>query len=232
MTVYYSILLICDWHPRSMHFNPGDDDGQLLLPSKEDMCAYPTRDTVAGDRNLKRKEALCTTWDEPALRSDQMSWSLLGMAYTLALELGIFGAFDASSSFDNRTVLDSATSSKTRVRTKRIERLLYIYITQVSGRLGLPSMLPEYHQGAQASMEEDDVLLPASKAVEDVIQLAWVKAASILETGNALVPTKDIKRRLIHSGEYIKMLDEQLLPLLETWRKAFNDLNGSASFPK
>ena len=211
-----------------MHFNPGDDDGQLLLPPKEDTYARFTPDIVRGDGKLNRKEALCMTWDEPALRSDQMSWSLLGMAYTLALELGIFGTFDASSSFDNRISLSSAKSLENRGRTQRIKRLLYIYITQVSGRLGLPSMLPEHYQAAQTSMDDYSVLLPASEAVEDVIQQAWVKAASIIATGNAMVfPTKDTARHLIQSGDYFRMLDDHLLPLLESWRKAFKVLNSN-----
>ena len=108
-----------------MHFPPGDDGDDILAPTEVDMDTLTRTDTDS----LKANSATFTNWTEPALRSDRMCWSLIGAAHTLAYELGLFG------SFADAPLLD-------RDRSQRLQRILYVYLSQTSGRLGLSSMFP------------------------------------------------------------------------------------------
>lgn len=122
----FSLLLLSEFHPRSMHFPPGDDGDEILAPTDADAESLILTDDEA-QKGLTAGQAPLRTWTEPALRSDRMCWSLIGAAHTLAYELGLFGSF-----------ADSTVA--TSPRAQRLERLLYVYISQTSGRLGLASM--------------------------------------------------------------------------------------------
>lgn len=124
--ITFSLLLLSEFHPRSMHFPPGDDGDEILAPTDADAESLLWTDDEA-QRGLTAGQAPLRTWTEPALRSDRMCWSLIGAAHTLAYELGLFGSF-----------ADSTVAASPRAR--RLERLLYVYISQTSGRLGLASM--------------------------------------------------------------------------------------------
>lgn len=129
----HSLLLLSDFHPRSMHFPPGDDVDEIFASSDGDM----TRDETQGRNSVDN--STFAGWIEPALRSDRMCWSLVGTAYILAYELGIFGNYA-----DGTRTLDGGIKGRSghfdnSQRANRIERLLYIYVTQTSGRLGFPS---------------------------------------------------------------------------------------------
>ena len=110
-----------------MHFPPGDDGDEILAISDADTESFLITDDEA-QKGLTAGKANFTTWTEPALRSDRLCWSLIGTAHTLAYELGLFGSFADS-------------TQTTCSRAQRLERLLYVYINQTSGRLGLASMI-------------------------------------------------------------------------------------------
>lgn len=83
-------------------------------------------------------------WTEPALRSDRMTWSLIGLSHALAYELGIFGTYsDELQSIDGQIRRQGASSMHDK-RADRIERLLYIYITQACGRFGFPIVYSDH----------------------------------------------------------------------------------------
>ncbi|KAL4864722.1 hypothetical protein BDV12DRAFT_205553 [Aspergillus spectabilis] len=120
-----SLILISDWHPRSVHFPPDTEgwDGELISP------AYDRRNRLHtnGDVPLIRwREDVF----EPARRSERMSWMLLGAATSLAYELGIF---------------DGATASDPQLnaRYNRAARLLYVYTTQMAVKMGCLPLLPD-----------------------------------------------------------------------------------------
>ena len=122
-----------------MHFAPGDDGDEILAPSpletdSYDALKFPSAHTYA-------------VWTEPARRSDRMSWSLVGYAYTLSYELGIFDCMIESGVWIPKDVTRTSNDS---VRANRIGRLLHIYVSQACGRLGLPNPLP--HQ-----IDTDDI---------------------------------------------------------------------------
>ena len=123
-----------------MHFPPGDDGDEILVPLEEEQIVVSTlpNETLQSGKG----RTIMAGWTEPALRSDRMCWSLAGASYTLACELGIFGNFDDETDSLNGDFAQASGSLAYRRRAVRVERLLYIYVTQTSGRLGFPSMLP------------------------------------------------------------------------------------------
>ena len=101
---------------------------------------------------------------EPAWRSDRMSWMLLGNALTLSYELGVFNDLDEpissvstpqsaatpSSSHHPQTATQCPPSSTPlspalayRLRCRKIQKLLIVYVTQLASRLGWTSMIPK-----------------------------------------------------------------------------------------
>ena len=117
-----------------MHFPPGDDGNEILLPLPKDendfRAPLPQKNSVG--------------WAEPAMRSDRMSWSLIGCAYTLAFELGVFDCLATQEVWEPR-------SDAVFERSNRVGRLLYIYVGLITGKLGYPNMLPQQVQAAQES---------------------------------------------------------------------------------
>ena len=124
-----------------MHFPPNDDDEDILAPDEEGLRGL----SLAENESVPLgNEYSIATWTEPAVRSDRMSWSLIGFAHALAHELGIFGNYaDGTVSTDGRVKRRGVPFMQHR-RADRIERLLYIYMTQACGRFGFPSIYPDY----------------------------------------------------------------------------------------
>lgn len=121
-----------------MHFPASDDGGDILASMEGDSIIDDVRDGPA------TRESTFAGWIEPALRSDRMCWSLIGTAYTLAYELGVFGNYAEGTQPIDGGINRRIVAQGHRQRAGRIERLLYIYITQTSGRLGFPSAFPGY----------------------------------------------------------------------------------------
>ncbi|KAJ3522709.1 hypothetical protein NM208_g12742 [Fusarium decemcellulare] len=124
-----SLMLISDWHPRALHFPPETDgwDGLLISPGYDRV-----------NRKHTNNEAPLIRWREdvfePAKRANRMSWMLLGMANNLAYELGVFSNHQPEAS----RLTDSEV-----IRCLRVQKLLYIYVTQTATRLSYPSVFPE-----------------------------------------------------------------------------------------
>ncbi|KAF4451019.1 ARO80-positive transcription regulator of ARO9 and ARO10 [Fusarium albosuccineum] len=124
-----SLMLISDWHPRALHFPPETDgwDGLLISPGYDRV-----------NRKHTNNEAPLIRWREdvfePAKRANRMSWMLLGMANNLAYELGVFS---------NPQPEASGLTDSEVIRCLRVQKLLYIYVTQTATRLSYPSVFPE-----------------------------------------------------------------------------------------
>ena len=111
-----------------MHFPPTDDENEILAPMAADPTdfeqSFPVPASVTNEG-----------WIEPVIRSDRMCWSLIGCAFTLAYELGIFDSLVTEGSW-------SIENGVPGHRESSIARILFIYVSQTSGRLGYPNMLP------------------------------------------------------------------------------------------
>jgi hypothetical protein len=137
-----SLMLLTEWHPRALHFPPGDDDDELISPDdpfEEDANANGLgSEQMKGDGGQR-----IDSWLEPCWRSDRMCWMLLGNATALAFEIGVFDETSEAEFEDANQHLSHATVKAYFRRKNHLKDLLVVYITQTSGRLGLTSMLPQ-----------------------------------------------------------------------------------------
>lgn len=109
-----------------MHFPPGDDGDEALVSIDVDDDTLSKLDNDPSKVGSNAQSTF-TSWTEPALRSDRLCWSLVGFAHSLAYEMGLFGSFAEVPPVDG-------------ARSQRLERILYIYVSQTCGRLGFSSM--------------------------------------------------------------------------------------------
>ncbi|KAL8718876.1 MAG: hypothetical protein Q9225_004045 [Loekoesia sp. 1 TL-2023] len=215
-----SLLLLSEFHPRSMHFPPGDDGDDILTTTEEDWMSLSRNKTTREQPSFG--ETTVVSWSEPALRSDRMCWSLIGMSYTLAYELGVFGTYqDGIRSLQLTEGRNGGLSpSPYEQRIDRIERLLYIYINTASGRFGLPTMYAR--QGEDLDPLRIQARIMARSEAQDPIdniQQYWMDMTTIMKTCNAtLFSSKDHTQALIQSGGYVALL-EQLQPLMNSYRQ-------------
>jgi hypothetical protein len=242
-----SLILLTEWHPRALHFPPGDDDDELVLPD-DPYEAGPKADMYKGfgDKRID-------SWLEPCWRSDRMCWMLLGNAMTLAFEIGVFDETSEQEFEDANQHLSHAIVKAYYRRKNHLRDLLIIYVTQTSGRLGLTSMLPKldrdeslgggltplelYHDRVsrikapppQFGMRADGQRLPLESvatqerhAVQDLVLDFWQRIAKIMEMGNLkLFSNRRKTRELLKSGVYEEMLKLFQGPLTE-WRACFD----------
>ncbi|KAL8664637.1 MAG: hypothetical protein Q9202_002907 [Teloschistes flavicans] len=220
-----SLLLLSEFHPRSMHFPPGDDGDDILTTADDESQTQTLRETPAFG------EATVASWSEPALRSDRMCWSLIGMAYTLAYELGVFGNFQNGTRILQSTerLSGESSSSPQEQRADRIERLLYVYVNSACGRFGFPSMYAARHDDLDLhNIQVRMTSRPQAQNEIDNIQECWTGITLIMKACNASIfPSRDHAQALIQSGEYMTLL-EQLQPTTN----AFEQRLEAAQIPK
>ncbi|KAL5343194.1 hypothetical protein BJX70DRAFT_210109 [Aspergillus crustosus] len=208
-----ALLILTDWHPRNLHFPPGDDENALL-----DLDAHSGRydkdldndaDSAVhrGSSGTLEGRVAFQTWLEPAWRSDRMSWMLLSTAQALAFELGVF---------DQKTDKSLLDSPAEQIRKRRLRRLILVYITQSSGRLGIPSMLPL----PQWTDDIQPTPLTGSKANEiDKMHDCWLGISKIMYQSNQLLfASNEQTSDLIRSGRYREQIDK-FQPFLREWRQ-------------
>lgn len=140
-----------------------------------------------------------------------MSWMLLSTAQALAFELGVF---------DNKSDAKLSTESLAeQTRKRRLRRLILVYITQSSGRLGIPSMLPL----TQWSDDIQPTPLTGSKANEiDKMHDCWLGISKIMYKANQyLFASNEQTSELIRSGRYRDQID-RFQPFLREWRQTID----------
>lgn len=243
-----SLMLLTEWHPRALHFPPGDDDDELVLPDDPDEATGIKADLYrgVGDKRID-------SWLEPCWRSDRMCWMLLGNAMTLAFEIGVFDETSENEFEEANQHLSHATVKAYYRRKNHLKDLLIIYVTQTSGRLGLTSMLPKlerdetltggptplenYHERIkrikapppQFGMRSDGQRLPLESvatqerhAVQDLVLDFWQRIAKVMEMGNLkLFSNRRKTRELLKSGSYEDMLKFFQGPLMD-WKRCFD----------
>jgi hypothetical protein len=210
-----------------MHFPPDEDDDDLMLPDMphgipDPMAASNGGKGIGGHR--------MDAWLEPCWRSDRMCWMLLGMAMSLAMEVGVFDSSEwqrHARGLDGQP-LSAADLTSYDKRRGNVRDLLLVYVTQTSGRLGLTSMLPGFY-----SKPDDSDLYKRQVGQQDSIQEStlhfWLRMASVMREGNnKIFANKAFTRDLIRNGNYQAAL-AQLQPLLRAWR---DDFDACQSIPK
>lgn len=220
-----SLMLLTEWHPRSMHFPPDDDDSELMLPDFGTAQAeLDDGESVKGGIGGQRID----TWLEPCWRSDRICWMLLSMSMSLAFEIGVFDENTARHMAELKLVSEDRIRAYDRRRV-HVRDMLLVYTTQTSGRVGLTTMLPSNYCDPTISKIYDIRNVPAGQPKEMVIHL-WLRIAAIMKTGNEeLFANRTLTRDIIRTGRYKELL-QGLYPVLTSWRKTLDTAHDSKSF--
>ncbi|KAJ5122539.1 hypothetical protein N7448_003671 [Penicillium atrosanguineum] len=214
-----ALLILTDWHPRNLHFPPGDDENTLLDREAQSQSRadkdIDTESQTKGQNSSAEGRVAFQKWLEPAWRSDRMSWMLLSTAQALAFELGVF---------DHKTESKGAHESlPEQTRKRRLRRLILVFITHSSGRLGIPSMLPlpEWAQDMPPTTAD-----PKSERPDlDQMQDCWMEISQIVYDANhQLFASSEQTSELIKSGRYREQID-WFQPQLRAFRQHLDRVN-------
>ena len=209
-----ALLLLTEWHPRVLHFPPANDgwDASLAPSLDDDLKVNPG---VEDNHVARWREEIF----EPAKRSDRMSWMLLGLATTLAHELGVFDTSGAEE--------DTSQSQNQCRRKHRLRRLLFVYVNQLACRIGCTSMIPQdMCQDVADTESASDGLADRERHGQKLVGL-WIEVTKLLKTTTVMFfASKSTTRSLLKTGQYASLL-EHFHPLLLQWYRSFQDLQSS-----
>jgi hypothetical protein len=207
-----ALLLICEWHPRGLHFPPESEgwDANIYMNqdgrSNQDLASQ----SVSSAPNKWREEVI-----EPARRSDRMSWMLLGTALTLAYELGVFDddRVDTAANFPSR----STTDFTSQMRKLRVGKLLYVYINQLASKLGCSSMFAQ-------NLTQVVMANPLASTDKWLSHMSsWIELTKLVKSASELFfSSPTATRQLLSSGRYTSLLDH-FVRMLEQWRQKHLD---------
>ena len=243
-----SLMLLTEWHPRALHFPPGDDGDELIVSDdRADLDrvgiggggggggggGQPSQRGIGGKR--------IESWLEPAWRSDRMCWMLLGNALALSFELGVFDSAEELGAVGRDYHRPEYQSPAYRMRANRLRNLLLVYFTQLSGRLDWPNpcdgnilanlKLPGRDGGDGGGNDDNHdnnangSSSSSSSTIQDIIQQSWIEVTNLMRSGNELLfATRDQTRDLIRSGRYTSLL-EHFQPRLRSCREDLDQLD-------
>ena len=229
-----SLLLLTEWHSRALHFPPGIDSETLL--EAEDVDSAPIQRTRTSPSNKE-------SWLEPCWRSDRMCWMLLGNAMALAIELEVFDEDKKNGSLTAQSISRPKEIQLDPARKATVKKLLLIYVTQISGRLGYISMLPRKCSKPKYLKDQARIMgeklenlrragaLPTTvssrpskqtmEIIDETVLYLWMELAVTFQLGNEdLFPNIQHTRDIINSGKYFELM-EFYNELLEQWRHKF-----------
>ncbi|CAI7666067.1 unnamed protein product [Penicillium pancosmium] len=204
-----ALLIMAEWHPRSLHFPPEtdgwDDD---LIPSPAKSSEETTSESTTANRWLE-------DMIEPSRRSDQMSWMLLGCALSLAHELGIFETEESDSPSE-----EQEWKEQMALRRQRVQRLLYVYINQLAWRIGCMSPIPQSLNHAVLGGRKPRWLSqPGSTWL--IFMDSWIELTKLAQSvTDMFFPSAKFARQQLHSGRYVGLL-EHFRPLLNQWKDKY-----------
>ena len=140
---------------------------------------------------------------------------LLSTAQALAFELGVFDPKG-----DAKAVNESPIE---QTRKRRLRRLILVFITHSSGRLGIPSMLPLPQWGQDITPTSADA--KDADANLDRMQDCWISISKIVYQANHLLfASSDQTMDLIRTGRYREQID-RFLPYLREFRQQLDSVN-------
>jgi hypothetical protein len=212
-----ALLLLTDWHPRALHFPPGDNENRLLdadFPLTKDNSS-PGVDSLEAEEDGK---VAFSSWLEPAWRSDRMSWMLLGAAVTLSFELGVFDK-------EHYNCKDHHGPESECARKQRVRRMVLVYVSQTSGRLGFTPMLSFEKWRTDLVFEETNkVHRQGPTDPIELMQGCWMGIAGLMYKANEeIFLSKQFTRDLTSSGQYIASI-ARFKPMLQEWKANFDRL--------
>lgn len=227
-----SLMILTEWHPRGLHFPPRDAEYEVVPPTHS-VQSFEDKNQGAGGKKFE-------SWLEPAWRSDRMCWMLLSIAQGLSYELGVFDQNDDENVGGDRA-RPEYNEEAYRLRAERIKKLLLIYITQLSGRLGwtnmvtmsekdsLPSMGMRHRgsmdgntPGTNSSLINSFNYIPDLELDDQIIH-CWAGITSAMRRGNdTIFRSRKYTTDIIKTGKYHALLDS-MAPVLSGWKKNFDN---------
>lgn len=217
-----ALLLMSEWHPRALHFPTASDgwDCDLMVTTLNGVEGT----NGASSTQSTNDDSVASRWlkdvIEPAKRSDRMSWMLMGCALSLAHELGIFE--ENGNTEKHQDTLSEIPADYMALRHVRAQKLLYVFIEQLSSRLGCTSMIPQSLNHALMAKIPSN---PATRAGEQwqSFMSAWIELTKLVKSvSDMLFPSASFTRQILRSGRYIGLL-EHFHPLLSQWRRKYLD---------
>ena len=211
-----ALMLLSDWHPRSLHFPPNEDDNRLLDLDYSKLDEEQSASEI--DEPGPSSHSNYASYIEPAWRCDRMSWAILGLAQSLAFELGLFD-------FDKGDDGPDVEYEFSLLRKRRIRLLLCTHVAAHSGRMGIPSsLLPSQWEDATSSDKEATARGRARHNPVDAMQASWADLLRIMYDANHNVfLSKERRSLMVKSGEYIRIIEE-FIPRIEAWKQRFDKL--------
>jgi hypothetical protein len=210
-----ALLLLTDWHPRALHFPPGENENRLL---DADFPLVQAHETSRADSLEPRGDGQVafSSWLEPAWRSDRMSWMLLGAAVTLSFELGVFDT-------EHYNCRDHHGLGSECARKQRVRRMVLVYVSQTSGRLGFTPMLSFEKWRTDLVFEETNRVHRQGLADPiELMQECWMGIAGLMYKANEeIFLSKQFTRDLTSSGQYIAAI-AKFKPMLRDWKANFD----------
>ncbi|GMG26679.1 unnamed protein product [Aspergillus oryzae] len=204
-----ALMLMSEWHPRSLHFPPESDGWDFDLTS---VPPEPQELEDSSSTNRWLEDMI-----EPARRSDQMSWMLLGSALSLAHELGIFELDEKKLGYASGYE-GFISGEQIKLRRQRVQRLLYVYINQLAWRIGCVSLMPQ-------SLNHAILGRRATKELNQtgdewlIFMDSWMDLTKLAKSvTDMFFPTVSFARQQLHSGRYIELLDH-FRPILDKWKE-------------
>jgi hypothetical protein len=199
-----ALLLMSEWHPRSLHFPP-DNDG---WESEMTISAPLEQERSTGGHSSPNNWLQDVI--EPARRSGRMSWMLLGSALSLAHELGIFETEERSMNNNN----GDDPVCQTTLRKHRAQQLLYIYINQLSSIIGCTSLMPQSLNRATACGSGSAT---TAKSEWQTFMDSWMDLTQITKSVKGILfPSASFVKEQVQNGRYLGLLDH-FRPLLNQW---------------
>lgn len=216
-----ALVLLTDWHPRSLQVPPVSDgwDSDMIM-------SFPdVRDQNGAAVDNPSRDRWLEDVIQPAQRSDRMSRTILGMAMSLANELGVFDQ-------EEDTDLGKLSPYEIRQYHKRraLAKLLFLYQEQLSSRLGCKSLMPESVSHGVSSSSTSRMSFAKHGEDWNSFMIAWTELTKMVRSiSDVLFPSQAITSQLLRSGRYIGII-EHFRILLSGWEEKHLRNFGRATF--
>lgn len=216
-----ALLLMTEWQPRGLHAPPAPDgwDSDVLFTMRDERDDNePLVDSPSRGRWLE--DVI-----NPARRFDRMAWMALGLAVTLANELGIFDIEDAPS-----TTPTCVSEYEKRLDHRRapLASTLYTYQEQLSSRLGRKSIMPQSIVHGISSSATSRASIGNNGSNWKSFMTAWTELTKLARSiSDMLFPSSVITKHLLQSGRYIGMI-EHFKSLLSGWESKYLHILGKS----
>ncbi|KAJ4017844.1 hypothetical protein NW752_001752 [Fusarium irregulare] len=210
-----SLLLISDWHPRALHLPPETEgwDGLLITPTYDRTNRKYTDDEMP---LIRWKQDVF----DPAKRANRMSWMLLGMANNLAYELGVLSTHQDASQSVSPEIL----------RSRRTQKLLYVYVTQTATRLGYPSVFPESISITASRLPAQNASDPSSRSWIAYMDLS-LELTQLSRTASSMFFHSAAHLQTQVMGDHYADLLEHFSLSLSKWQDKFDNLSHDIAAP-